>query len=90
MLKQLVCRRFIKWCFGEKEAEEALNHDEVPTEAFSNAVGASEAGLTLQSYLSQAGENNWFGATSDITFRILILHGHLFYRCWLPDGFSVA
>lgn len=90
MLKWLVCRRFSRWCFGEKEAEEALSHDEVPTEAFANAVGVSEAGLTLQRYLSQAGDNNWFGDTLDITFQILILNGHLVYRCLLPDGFSVA
>lgn len=89
--KWLVCRRFIRWHFGEKEAQLGRGGCEVvPAEAVTSAVGSSEAGMTLQSSLFQAGDNNWFGDISDMTFQTFILNGHLVYRYSLPDGFSVA
>lgn len=42
-------------------AEETLSCEVGPTEAVANPVGSYEAGMTLQSCLSQGGDNNWFG-----------------------------
>lgn len=42
-------------------AEETLSCEVGPTEAVTNPVGSYEAGMTLQSCLSQGGDNNWFG-----------------------------